>query len=51
MKKIVIIEDEPLSAQRIARFVNEYDPEIDVAGPVKLWKMLSIFSQAKQTMT
>jgi DNA-binding LytR/AlgR family response regulator len=31
MKKIVIIEDEPLSAQRIARFVNEYDPEIAVA--------------------
>lgn len=35
MKKIVIIEDEPLSAQRIARFVNEYDPEIDVAGPIQ----------------
>lgn len=44
MKKIVIIEDEPLSAQRIARFVNEYDPEIDVAGPVKTVEDVEHFS-------
>ena len=35
MKKIVVIEDEALSAQRIARFINDYDPEIAIDGPLK----------------
>lgn len=33
MKKIVIIEDEALSAKRLIRLINDYDGSIIILGP------------------
>ena len=33
MNKIVIIEDEALSAKRLIRLINDYDDSITILGP------------------
>ena len=31
--KILIVEDEPLAAEKLEAMIREYLPEVDVAGP------------------
>ena len=49
MNKIVIIEDEALSAKRLIRLINDYDDSITILGPFQTTDEVKNFRVSPKT--